>query len=138
MCIILALALQFGGGVSNHIVSAAFLAVIVSLAGGCAQLDGDEVNDDGTAIELPEATPERIWVDGKELVTGGGAQGPVATDACACRTADCFEAWVIDSFGCDVCVTFACEGEAVAHSCAACDEDPLDRGEAWSAEGRVE
>lgn len=118
--------------------SAAILAVLVSL-GACAQGDGDDI-DDATAVEWPTTDKERIWVDGRSVVEAG-AQVPgeaAAGGACACTTADCFDDWVVDAFGCDVCVTFVCDGEPVAHSCAACDENPLNQGETWDGDGRFE
>ena len=136
LCSDLAFALQFVAAVIKHIASAAILAVL-PLVGACAQLDSEDADQDGTAIEFPAAEPEQIWVDGEQLVDGN-VQGSAAAGACACTSAECFEAWVVDSFGCDVCVTFVCDGEAVAHSCAACNEHPLNNGEEWTGDGELE
>jgi hypothetical protein len=139
LCIGLASALQLVAAVTKHIFSAAILAVLVSVAGACAQVDGtDVVADDGTDVEWPPTAKdkERIWVDGRTIVEGGvELPGEVGAGACACTTAECFDAWVVDAFGCDVCVAFVCDEETVAHSCAPCDENPLNRGETWDGDG---
>ncbi len=120
----------------KHIVSAAILAVL-PLVGACAQFNSEEAEEDGTAIEFPAAEPEQIWVDGSQLVDGN-VQGSAASGACGCTSAECFDAWVVDSFGCDVCVTVVCDGDAVAHSCVACTENPLNQGEEWNHDGRLQ
>ena len=139
LCIRLASALQLDAAVNKHILSAAILAVLVSVAGACAQVEGtDVIADDYTAVEWPPTANdrERIWVDGRSLVEGGlELPGEVSAGACACTTAECFDAWVVDAFGCDVCVAFVCDEETVAHSCAPCDENPLNRGETWDGDG---
>ena len=137
MCIRLALALQRLAAVRNHILSAAILAVLLPLAGACAQLDGeDEITDDGAGIEWPTEEKERIWVDGRSVgEVGSQVPGSAGVGACACTTAECFDNWVADAFGCDVCVSFVCDGQEVAHSCAACDPNPLTMGETWDGDG---
>jgi hypothetical protein len=135
----LALALHRLAAVRNHILPAAILALLLPMAAACAQLDGeDEVDDDGTAIEWPTGDKERIWVDGRSVGEAGsqlpGSAGAGA-GACACTTAECFDAWVVDAFGCDVCVSFVCDGQEVAHSCAQCDPNPLTQGEPWDGDG---
>lgn len=121
---------------SKHILSSAILAVLFSLAGGCAQLDGEEV-DESTEIEWPTAQTERIWVDGNTVSVGDhGAEG--VNGVCACTTDECFEAWVVDSFGCDVCVSFVCDGVTVAHACSACDASPIHPSDSWSGDGRLD
>lgn len=126
--------------VRKHIIlTTAILAAIVSFAGACAQIDEDDVNDDSTAAEWPTSDKERIWVDGRSVVSNDDdLSGGVASGACACRTADCFDAWVVDAFGCDVCVAFVCDGQEVAHSCAPCEENPLNQGEVWDGDGSFE
>lgn len=123
---------------SKHLLSCAILAVLSSL-GACAQFDSEDVADESTAIEWPTSQSERIWVDGRSLVDGTQA-GQLASGegACACTSAECFDAWVADAFGCDVCVSFVCDGETVAHSCVACSGDPLQQGEEWNGDGRFE
>lgn len=125
---------------SKHIFSAAILAVLFSLAGACAQFDADSADgdDEGAAIEWPTSNAERIWVDGRSVVAGSGESPDQAAGACACTTAECFDNWVVDAFGCDVCVTFVCDGAPVAHSCSACDQDSLRPSDEWNGDGRVE
>ena len=124
--------MHFVAAVLKHIFSAAFFAALLAL-GACAQFDSDEPGDDATEIEFPSSGSEEIWVDGR-LIGNGDLASPIGAGACACTSAECFEAWVVDSFGCDVCVTFVCDGEAVAHSCAACNENPLNHGEEWTGD----
>lgn len=120
----------------KQIFSAAILAVLLPLA-ACAQFDDAE--EEGTDFEWADPQPEQIWVDGEVLIDGvGPGSAASGSGACECTTPECFEAWVVDSFGCDVCVTFVCEEVPVAHSCAPCDGSPLDRGQVWTSEGRLQ
>ena len=113
------------------------LAVLLPFAGACAQFDGDEL-DETTEVEWPTDQTERIWVDGDSIAVGtDGAEG-IAHGACACTTAECFQSWVVDSFGCDVCVSFVCDGVTVAHACSACDEDTIRPSDTWNGDGRAD
>ena len=121
----------------KHILPAAILALLLPLASACAQLDeGDDPGDDGAAVEWPTDDKERIWVDGRSLAEAGSQlPGSAGAGACACTSAECFDNWVADAFGCDICVSFVCDGQEVAHSCAACDTTPFDQGENWEGDG---
>jgi hypothetical protein len=131
----LALALQSLAAVSKPILSAAALAVLLSFAGACAQFDGDDL-DESTEIEFP-AHAEQIWVEGSAVAVANDGTEGIASGACDCTTPECFESYVDESFGCDVCVSFFCDGVTVAHACAACDKNALHQGQTWNGDGRL-
>jgi hypothetical protein len=127
--------------VRKHFLFTASLALLVSLAGACAQQDQEILEDEGTAIEWPTTQHDRIWIEGRSTVAPGAADAVQAGDgdgACACSTAECFHQWVVDNLGCDICVAFVCDGDTVAHSCMACDDDSIHPGEGWDGDGQVQ
>lgn len=117
--------------------SAAILLVLVSTASACAQLE-DEVPSDTADFDWSTASAERIWVEGRSLEGGAALPGASAEGACACTSPECFDQWVIDAIGCDVCVAVVCDGQTVAHSCTPCDDSPIHQGDGWHGDGRVE
>ena len=133
LCSDLALALHLASAVTRHIISAAILAVLLPLVGACAQDVGEE--EDVITVEWPTDDKQRIWVEGNSEVDGPDLPGSAQAGACTCTTAECFDEWVADTFGCDVCATFVCDGQEVAHSCAPCDPTPLNQGETWDGDG---
>lgn len=127
-------------GVRNHIISAALLAVLVSLAGACAQVDDQDIlEDEGTAVVWPTTQTERVWVEGRSVAVPGSPGAVQAGDgACACTTAACFDQWVVDNLGCDVCAAFVCDGDTVARSCLPCDDGGVHPGEQWGGDGTLQ
>lgn len=61
---------------------------------------------------------EWVSVDGRFTRDGGKIDpGLDPVTPCDCETSDCLTEWVNDTFGCDVCVSFECNGEHVCNPC---------------------
>jgi hypothetical protein len=109
----------------------AAVALAVTGAAGCVA-EGD---DEGPRIELGTAELSadlaHILVSPKPSMMGLGESAPAAQipeDPCDCTTPECLHDWVELNLGCDVCLTFVCDGEPTAHACAACTGDAAGPG----------
>lgn len=107
----------------------ASLIALTSFA-ACSTLveDGNQDSDGGApivrladydrAVDLVDvnAIPDDLeYVELADIDANGQSGG-----ACACDTDECFKAYVIDTYGCGICVDVVCNGELTG-GCYSCD-----------------
>lgn len=105
------------------VVSIAFLTMMA----GCLEAgtdDGPRLEPD--TAELSADLASYVVVSPKpSMMTSGDAvpSSGLPEDPCDCATPECLHDWLQHNIGCDVCLTFVCGGDDIAHVCASCPDD---------------
>ena len=107
----------------RRLASLLLLAAVAALTAGACVVDEPAAADcrapidlylDATEVAGPTGAMTQILVPGDDPVTVDGG-------VCACTTDACRGAFIAETVGCGVCVTFGCDGHRVG-ACVACGD----------------
>jgi hypothetical protein len=102
----------------------ASIAFVVAAA-GCVDTGDEGPRLEPDTAELSADLAPYVVVSPKPSMMSHAAGLPssgLPDDPCDCATPACLHEWVEHNVGCDVCLTFVCDGDQTAHVCASCPE----------------